>query len=1292
MKRFLSILCTLAVLLTGVYITPVEANAATKYTVDFISDGSILHSVEVNAGEAIPSSEIPVLVPPVGYWRVENTNTEWDFEQPVTTPLRLVAAYYASVPPVETFEYYYGLTDANDATYTKIFTSGAAASFLQCQPLDALVLASSTNGTTPVTVDSLSDSTTAGVINLPRLKSGYYYTLSGDVIETYGLKITDYIYPFLTWDKDIPKDTEVTLNIYYEAEENLFFTTTLHFNDALVGVSATDPSAGFIDSILTGDETLPTFSGDIYGYPSKLHSNCIITQKSLSVVRANANGDDTHLSATTERLTKRLGVDNSVKFTGYYFEDVTTGVLTVRHDVAYYVYETLDRDIDSTVLIFGNPLSGVTFDNNRNETCVKQTPETTKPVPLSDELFGAYVVVTDDYIELHKILNNELTRDSIENTPGNSARTATITSTGYVDLLDTFNILAAPSISLFELTHYDKFDIKSDSSKIELRYIGEENMSYNVFLTSMGHYGYTPGYGVVKCEAADKVATVNYWGPKSIDSAVNELLFTETVDLRKPTFTFVQNYGNPLYQTSPWYDTAAYTTEVNLTTWASTAKNGDTLDVYCYPVYNGGSYKVQFYNDGTESSSEAVFETRYQPTLPDPGTRVGYLFKNWCVVDTIASTTGTPYNPETFKPTKDGTYIFKTFWDIDGIIKEVKTTKTEYYTGDSIDKSKIIVTVQTDNNGTIKTLKTNEFSIAPTKVEKDGTNQIVVTYNATGATGTITVEGKPVEPVKISAKYKGDDLTVGQAIDEDDIEVNVHYNNGKKEEASLFTFSPTTVRSVGTNTIKVNYGSLSTTCTVRGIAATTQQPSTQKTLQYISATYNGPSPFVGDTLNKSNFSVNAHYSDGSKTIIPSSGFTISPMTVNKEGYNVITINYSGKSCTMSLSARAKSDAGSYTGTGTGSSGNGSGSSTTTTTTGSSSSSNSTTGSNSNGNSEEKKGDPTTGAGVPSGNKGTSSAYLQGSNILDSYSSNTTGANVANNVDILKELKSVGTSATETTITLYNGAMDNYITPEMLKVLKSKGLTLKINMLDPTNKTDIIGVWEITGKVLDNTDYTHNPNIAFETKDKGSETVTFVSVNPTDYPKGFEVTVRPSVSSYDEGKLVRVYSVNNTGSNAKLLSTFKWGEDNSHIPLDIYESKYYAISDSSQVYMDGANVLETQAPSVSDVVSTVTSTEDSFEWEDDSSEVEEEFDWGDFDEPTVSPNEPVGKKFPIGIVIAVVSLLLVGGGFAAFLLLRNKSAVQTRQLFGNEDLEDDSEYSTEDDEGLDFGTEDDDDIV
>ena len=1301
MKKFICFLSVLALVLLSVPTNTLKVYAAETHTVTFdFKEQSLTNVIKtVEHGSLVERPVDPVVNGKIFTGWYKTDGSAFDFNTPIVEDMTLNAEWNvggASNPNLPTGELMYAFDDIG---YQTIFTSGAANAYATCQPISALVLAAENDVITPVTASSLSENYSSGVIDLPRLKSGYYYKLSGDAVGTYGLSVERTTYPTLSWTSPLAKDAEVTLGVYYKAENNVMYTTTLHFNSALDAISSSfgDITSSMIVPFISDASTIETYTGEVFGYNPALHEFGLITQESITFVNCPYK-EEVITAWDNVTLIPNTGVTNTHVFNNYWYEPQLEGgsaTSTVTANVDEYVYRMYDKDVDSTLLIVGTDMSGVNINNNLSHI-VSVHNTNAKHEPYSNDLHGAYLLVSEGVLDLHSVVNTKLeSYEDLTKVPTNPRKTLTVDNVEYKKLLEAFGPLSAGSLALTVLQLAEHLDINTElSDDIYVKYTGKDDVKTAVYETALGYFGYNAGTGLINFKAADSLATINYWAA-NLETGAKELKNTVTVNLKNPSIDYLFDYGNSLYQTSSWYIDENYTTEFNVTTWLASVKNGDTLNLYCKPIYVGGSYKVTFYNDATESSSEATFETRYKPTLPDVPERTGYLFKNWCIVDTVASTTGTPYTSESFTPSKDSTYIFKTFWDIQGIIKEVKTTKTEYYTGDSIDKSKIIVTVQTDNNGTVKTLRSSEFSISPSKIEHDGTNQILVTYNATGATGTFTVTGKPVEATKISAKYKGEALKVGSTIDEDDFEVTVHYNNGDKKKAETFQYTPKTVRSTGVNTIKVTYGELSTTCSVKGLSATSGDVGgNDKTLSYISAIYNGPEPYVGDILAKSYFRVYAHYSDGSKVALASSNFTISPSTLSKEGYNVITISYSGKTCSMSISARYKStitNPGSSTGTTGGGSGSGSSSSNTSTgSSNSSNSSNSNSGSNSSGNnsSEENKGDPSTGAGVPNSNKGTSKSYLNGNNILESFPSSSTGATVKNDVDILKEIQSAGASASRISVQLYNGASDNYITSEMLKLLKKKSLILEVDMIDPETKSDVLANWEVTGQALDNTDFTLNPNIVFEEKDKGTEKVMFISVNPAEYPKGMRVIARPDLGYYNNGEVVRAYEVNNVGSNSTLYSTFKWSDESSELPLDIYESHYYALSNASQVYTTGTSLLDKVEVSIPNNImdSTSDDTLDDF-FEESSSDEEVEFDWGDDSELiTPEPEEPVAKKSPLPLILVglVVVIIAVGG---VFIFLKVKGGTKPRITFDvDEDTLDEDEFV---DEGINLDTEDED---
>ena len=136
--------------------------------------------------------------------------------------------------------------------------------------------------------------------------------------------------------------------------------------------------------------------------------------------------------------------------------------------------------------------------------------------------------------------------------------------------------------------------------------------------------------------------------------------------------------------------------------------------------------------------------------------------------------------------------------------------------------------------------------------------------------------------------------TTGDTLNTSGLVLNLHYSDGSTKTAdSGFTCSPTSLSKAGSQTITVTYSGKTTSFTV-----TVSDPVVLSSISVKS----GPSKTgyqVGDTLNTAGLVLNLKYSDGS-TKTADSGFTCSPTALNTEGSQTITVTYSGKTTSFTV--------------------------------------------------------------------------------------------------------------------------------------------------------------------------------------------------------------------------------------------------------------------------------------------------------------------------------------------------------------------------------------------------------
>lgn len=137
---------------------------------------------------------------------------------------------------------------------------------------------------------------------------------------------------------------------------------------------------------------------------------------------------------------------------------------------------------------------------------------------------------------------------------------------------------------------------------------------------------------------------------------------------------------------------------------------------------------------------------------------------------------------------------------ISGIEVSKMPTKTEYYLGDSLDASGLVVVSRyTDNT----TKKLENYSISKLDSSSVGEKTITVTYKTHTATFKVTVykaSGIRISHFPAKAFYK-----IGESLDLTGLSVNLIRNDGSEKEITDYSVSGFDSSKVGTETITVSY-------------------------------------------------------------------------------------------------------------------------------------------------------------------------------------------------------------------------------------------------------------------------------------------------------------------------------------------------------------------------------------------------------------------------------------------------------------------------------------------------------
>lgn len=509
-----------------------------------------------------------------------------------------------------------------------------------------------------------------------------------------------------------------------------------------------------------------------------------------------------------------------------------------------------------------------------------------------------------------------------------------------------------------------------------------------------------------------------------------------------------------------WADTNLTFDETNFT-----PVSGETYKLKAVYQKELGQYSITFINDIKDTREKRVYVIDgTAPSLPEnPVGDSTHTFKNWLVIDDTGATLSI-YSPSTFTPKEGEAYQFLTNWDSKGVITDITLQHTNFYTGDTISKNTIKVTVR-DGDGASRVLGTEEYEISPTTYDTAGWHQPTVLYKEAGATATFDVEFKEDKIKTLTAEYTGRDLPVGAKIDKDFINVTAVFDSGrqKTEDDVKFSITPQRIQKSGANKINVSAYGKTTNVTITGKEKSTPEltgPSGNGgDVDEIQAVYHGGTLKKGATISKADFEVTRVMADGTTQSVPAANIIIAPLVANNEPSTEVSIYYDGYTTTVDvpvgddgsndLTDNYRDDDYDYD--------------------------------NSNvydpSQYESQDDTPAEGTGYDTSvdTARGSTYYLHGRNVMDDFM--TLGpTQPMNEVDIQQIISDIPDGTDEHSISLVNNSIGDQLTPSILESLKEKGTVLKLDMNDDNGNR--IATWTIDPSKMEESDtqFDFSPNI------------------------------------------------------------------------------------------------------------------------------------------------------------------------------------------------------------------------
>ena len=206
--------------------------------------------------------------------------------------------------------------------------------------------------------------------------------------------------------------------------------------------------------------------------------------------------------------------------------------------------------------------------------------------------------------------------------------------------------------------------------------------------------------------------------------------------------------------------------------------------------------------------------------------------------------------------------------------------------GSKVDKSKISVWA-TFSDHSLESV--TDFVLHTSFVDKEGENKIKISYR--GMEAEASIYGLKIKkPTEIYAHYSGGEIIVGHAPERSDFTVMIFFDDGSSEKVESYELAPTTISTVGPNTVSVYFSGLKKDVTITGVP---------KVVTSIKAEYTGFPLVIGTAVSNADIRVEATYNDYTKDTV--TNFTLSNPIVYTIGDNALTVFC--ENCTSLINVR-----------------------------------------------------------------------------------------------------------------------------------------------------------------------------------------------------------------------------------------------------------------------------------------------------------------------------------------------------------------------------------------------------
>ena len=217
--------------------------------------------------------------------------------------------------------------------------------------------------------------------------------------------------------------------------------------------------------------------------------------------------------------------------------------------------------------------------------------------------------------------------------------------------------------------------------------------------------------------------------------------------------------------------------------------------------------------------------------------------------------------------------------------------KTEYFVGDKIDYTGLVVEGSFSNG---KTVEMEEYNVSPEVFTEAGEIEVVISVGEISTSFKVNVTAVVVTSIDVTNPMTQLLYYVGDSINTDGLEVTAYYNNDTESVLSSdqYTISPVQFDTAGYVEVTIALGEFTTKFTVEVL---------EVVLESISVTTqpNKTSYYVGESFDTSGMVITATYSDGTTAEV-TDGFTVEPSVFKNLGEVTVNITYENISTSLTV--------------------------------------------------------------------------------------------------------------------------------------------------------------------------------------------------------------------------------------------------------------------------------------------------------------------------------------------------------------------------------------------------------